>query len=755
MISGRRSDRFFTIIVADTLISHGILPWLICQMGDIMRRLFACISIAFFLSALALVVTAKGVFAATPPPVESHEAEADRLLQKSEAYAAELADLQAEAKIEKLSLGEVLKHKGLEFDVASFVDAHRLELSLAEAPRSAERWLEVSKGLQEARRPAEAEAAAWKAYTLGAADKVKAEALDLLAGHARDNGNLQKAVEYLEYAVALENTKTRRDYLAAVRAQSTLRVTNVAIDVESFTPAACLVLSHELARGQTAEVEDYVRLVEGADISVRASGDRICLSGLAFGAEYKVTLLAGLQGLDGSRLYGDITRTIVVPDRKPRINFGNGTYILPRVGDETVPLKTVNMSSVNLKLYRVSDRGLVPMLNSGIKSDAFYEWEQNRLETEYGTLVWEGAMDVENIRNKDVTTLVPIRDLIDDRGPGIYALVASDPAEDKNQRYRYEHQAQWLLVSDLGLMTLSGDDGLHVFVHSLESTKPVRDVTLKLVARDNAILGEVETDRTGHGSFPAALLRGKGGAMPAAVVAETDKGDYAFLTLDGPALDLSERGTAGRAASGPLDAYTFTERGIYRPGEVVHIAAILRDARAKAVPGLPLTFKIIRPDGLAAATTKLTGDRFGGYAYDHELSPGARTGLWRAALFADDEEASVGEVRFMVDDFVPERLSVTLESAAGQVTAQAPVDVTVQADFLYGAPGADLSGSLFATLEKDPEPFPAYQGYQFGLVQEDYRAARPHRETFGTDASGTARVPQSSGSGGQQSAPRG
>ncbi|WP_020398394.1 alpha-2-macroglobulin [Kordiimonas gwangyangensis] len=705
-----------------------------------MRRLFASIAIAFFVSAIALVITANRAWAASPPTIDRHAAEADRLLEKSEAYAAELKELQAGARIEGMSLAEVLKHKGLEADIASFVQLHRIELSLAEAPASAKRWMEVSQELAKTSRTTEARAAAWKAYDLATENVLKADAVEELAKYFRTEQNLQRAIEYLEYAVSLDDTKPRRAHLDAVRSQATLRINDVAVDVESFTPSACLVMSSELSRGRTAEIEDYVRLEGAADVSVRANGKRICLSGLTYGASLKVTLLAGLTGSDGSRLYRDVSRTVTVPDRKARINFGNGTYILPKVGDETVPLKTVNMTSVELKLYRVSDRGLVPLLNSGVKSDAFYQWEEERLGNEYGTLIWEGAMDVEGTPNKDVTTLVPIRDLIDGKGPGVYALVASDPAEDKKQRYRYEHQAQWLLVSDLGLMTLSGDDGLHVFVHSLETTKPVRSVTLKLVARDNAILSETKTDRSGHGQFAAALLRGKGGAMPAAVVAETDKGDYAFLSLDGTALDLSDRGTSGRHADGPLDAYVFTERGIYRPGETVHLSAVLRDMRAVAVPNLPLTFKVFRPDGMEALKTKLTGDQFGGYAYEQKLSLGARTGQWRAAFYADDEDKPVGDARFMVEDFVPERLSATLEAGVDAVTSSNPVDVTVQADFLYGAPGADLKGQLSVSLEKDPQPFPNFKAYSFGLVQDEFQPQPPKRQDFVTDANGTARV---------------
>ncbi|WP_417450328.1 MG2 domain-containing protein [Kordiimonas sp.] len=704
-----------------------------------MRRYLASLFIAIILSSGAMF-SAPAIFAQDVPAIESHTTEADRFLTRAEDLKARLGELQAEAKIDDMSLLEVLAHKGLEENVADFVKSNRIELELAADPASAVAWLKASGALSKVEREEDALAAAWKAYDLAEKDGIKAQALDALAMHARDAGRGQHALAILEYALSLQDSKDRRAHRDAVQGQFTLRVIDVAIDVEAFSPTVCLVLSEQLATGTAAKVEDYLRLPSGFDASLRANGNRICVTGLTYGQEFKVTVLAGLMGTDGSRLYNDITRTVTVPNREPRVNFGNGTYVLPRMGDETVPLKTVNMSAVDLKLYRVSDRGLVPLLNSGVKSDALYEWSEGRLGGEYGRLVWEGAMDVENIPNKDVTTLVPVRDLIDDKGPGMYALVASDPAEDENRRYRYEHQAQWLLISDLGMMTLSGDDGLHVFMHSLETAKALRGVNLKLVARDNSILKTLDTDRSGHAVFAPALLRGKGGASPAAIVAETDKGDYAFLTLDGPALDLSDRGTDGRKASGPLDAYMFTERGVYRPGETVHLSALLRDTRAMAVPGLPLTFKVFRPDGMEAEKTTLKGDRLGGYAYDLTLSSGARTGLWRAALFADDDDKSIGEVRFSVDEFVPERLSATLDTAVKQVSGDAPVETTVQADFLYGAPGADLAGTLEVQLERDPQPFPDYKAYDFGLVQEEYKPAPATQQSFVTNETGSAQV---------------
>ncbi len=74
--------------------------------------------------------------------------------------------------------------------------------------------------------------------------------------------------------------------------------------------------------------------------------------------------------------------------------------------------------------------------------------------------------------------------------------------------------------------------------------------------------------------------------------------DYGFLDLDQAAFDLTDRGVKGRPEGGGLDAYVFTERGVYRSGETVQIAALLRDARGSAVADLPLTLVVKRPDGV-------------------------------------------------------------------------------------------------------------------------------------------------------------
>ena len=96
------------------------------------------------------------------------------------------------------------------------------------------------------------------------------------------------------------------------------------------------------------------------------------------------------------------------------------------------------------------------------------------------------------------------------------------------------------------------------------------------------MLGTAKTDSRGYARFDAGLKRGEGGLAPAVLVAETPDGDYAFLDLATAAFDLTDRGVKGRDAPGPIDAFAYTDRGVYRPGEDVHLTALARDRAGKA-----------------------------------------------------------------------------------------------------------------------------------------------------------------------------
>jgi uncharacterized protein YfaS (alpha-2-macroglobulin family) len=260
------------------------------------------------------------------------------------------------------------------------------------------------------------------------------------------------------------------------------------------------------------------------------------------------------------------------------------------------------------------------------------------------------------------------------------------------------------------------------------------------MARNNEQLAVRQTDRNGFLHFEAGLARGEGGLAPAAIVA-AEKNDYAFLNLKSPAFDLSDRGVAGRAIPAGLDAFVYTERGVYRTGESVAITALLRDAQGSAAMNVPLTVVVERPDGVEYRRAVVADGGLGGRSLVVPIVASASTGTWRVAAYTDPKRPPVGETTFMVEDYVPDRIEFSLTSTAKDISRNAPARISVEGNFLYGAPASklDLSGEVAVGVAKERAGF---SGYSFGLSDDEVTAVRNEIDDLpGTDASGKATFP--------------
>jgi alpha-2-macroglobulin len=343
--------------------------------------------------------------------------------------------------------------------------------------------------------------------------------------------------------------------------------------------------------------------------------------------------------------------------------------------------------------------------------------------------------------NEEVTTAVPVGEAIPELKPGVYVMVAAhDGAKAGNRGDDQTRATQWFIVSDLGLTALSGEDGIHAFVRSLASTEQVAGASVRLVARNNEILGTAKTDANGYVRFEAGLKRGEGGMAPAILVAEGPSGDYAFLDLTTAAFDLSDRGVKGRDASGPLDAFLYAERGVYRPGETVFLTGLVRDRAGKA-SGVPMTLIVSRPDGVEHRRIALTDDALGGRETKLALGGAAMTGTWRAKLHADPKADPLATVSFLVEDFVPERLELKLEPVSKSIAPEEPAIVKLTSRYLYGPPAANLAVEGEIVVKPSTRDIEGYAGYHFGRIDEKLTVVRkPLDATPSTGADGRVDV---------------
>ncbi|HYE00129.1 MAG TPA: alpha-2-macroglobulin, partial [Alphaproteobacteria bacterium] len=471
----------------------------------------------------------------------------------------------------------------------------------------------------------------------------------------------------------------------------------------------------------------------------------LCLDGLAHERTYAVKLLAGLPGLDGSKLAGDYQESIAVAARQGAVGFRPGGYVLPRQGPQQLVLRTVNTDRVSVNIYRLNDRNLVPQLAE--VGGSLYRWTADRLRERQGERVWTGTLETKGPRNRTVETGLPLDKTVGGIAPGVYAATAvpyrekvpGSDFEEYDDEY-YDQPTQWFVVTDLGLTTFRGDDGLTVAVRSLADATPVAGAELRLYARNNKELGVVRTDAQGLARFFPGLLRGEGGNAPQALFAQGPAGDFVHLDMDEPALDLTDRGVSGRERPGPMDGFLYAERGIYRPGETAEVTVLLRDDRARPVGGLPLTVKLLRPDGREVKRLALADAGGGAYHASLPLPGAGPTGMWTVAAHLDPEGRPVGSTSFDVQDFVPPRLEVSLDSPAPTLDLSGGATVGLKADYLYGAPGAGLRGEGTAVIEAAAEPFPAFKDFRFGLEQESFEALQVPLAEFTTDEQGRAEL---------------
>ncbi len=348
--------------------------------------------------------------------------------------------------------------------------------------------------------------------------------------------------------------------------------------------------------------------------------------------------------------------------------------------------------------------------------------------------------------NRDVTTAFPVLEALGKLDAGLYVMIAKvadgQLAASDDEESGGESATQWFIVSDLGLTAFSGRDGVHVFVRSLTSAKPVENISLRLIARDNEVLATKQSGADGHVRFEPGLARGSGGQAPGLVIAEDGKGDYGFLDLEQTAFDLTDRGVQGRQVTQPLDAQVFTERGVYRSGETVFVTALLRDAKGTAKEGVPITLVAKRPDGVEYKRVLIEDQGAGGHSFALPLLSSSASGTWRIQAFVDPKAEPVGETSFLVEDYVPERLDFTLKPAQPAVRPGDSAEIDAAARYLYGAPGADLdiSGDVRIEATKD-HGLQVLEGYEAGLQDEDFEAVSNEiGAKVTTDAKGIAKV---------------
>src|SRR5215469_824266 len=168
------------------------------------------------------------------------------------------------------------------------------------------------------------------------------------------------------------------------------------IDTTKPQAEACLVFTRSLDASGKTHYEDYFSIDPTTRVAARGVDDRLCLAGLSFNSTYNVTLKTGLPAATGDKLTEDETVPVELRDKPSLVRFAGG-IVLPRNNAGGVPVTTVNIAKLKLKVIRVGDRLLSQIQSDVVDETSLYSWTDNEIETSQGKLIWEGTLDVQNV----------------------------------------------------------------------------------------------------------------------------------------------------------------------------------------------------------------------------------------------------------------------------------------------------------------------------------------------------------------------
>lgn len=518
---------------------------------------------------------------------------------------------------------------------------------------------------------------------------------------------------------------------------------------------ACLRLRSAVLTTSETELAQLVRVSpEVAQLGLTLEGGKLCAQGLSADKRYTLRVEPGLRLRDGQQTGRPIEASVSLASLPKAVGFKGGGFVLAKGSAKGVQIVTTNVERVVLELVRVPERAVAQVVNRIQSGETQMDtWALRQLLQDAAVPVWSGSVTVDTRPNESTSTVLPVQRVMDGLPPGAYALMARDAADPEalmpsnmfadniSRDYWDRANVQWLLSTNLAVSAAQSTEGMWVSVRSLDQAAPVVSAEVDVITRNNDVVYRGVTSERGQIQVPQAAVHGVRANAPSHLVVR-HQGDFAWLSLRGASLDLSAFDVAGRQVPGELDAFVYTDRGIYRPAELVHVNGLVRDHKAQMPEVGALNLLVYRPNGSLYEKVPLTLGHLASFQERVTLPRDASRGVWRmvVALQRDDNEV-LGRTDIDVQDFVPERLKVSAQSERPQVAPGERMAARVQADFLYGAPASDLGVEAVAVLSAPKAAELAelgLSGFAVGDALQAHEASSVLAPELRTDASGKA-----------------
>ena len=238
---------------------------------------------------------------------------------------------------------------------------------LAANPDDAAAWLSYSRAMVSTGDSDDivqtATTAAYLAYLHAPAKPDAAAALAVIGDLFAKRQLWRPSLDAYKASLDLDEVPAVRATYAKERETYGFRILDYKVDKDLASPRACFQFSELLAQGHV----DFASFVSVAGIdnpAVSSEDQQICVEGLKHGEHYTITLRQGIPSAVGEQLLHTANYDIYVRDRAPQAHFTGKNYVLPRVGQQGIPVISVNTQKIAIEIIRMGDRNLLSTVHS-------------------------------------------------------------------------------------------------------------------------------------------------------------------------------------------------------------------------------------------------------------------------------------------------------------------------------------------------------------------------------------------------------
>lgn len=491
------------------------------------------------------------------------------------------------------------------------------------------------------------------------------------------------------------------------------------------------------------DISGFVSVSPAVEYKVSVRGKSLYLKG-AFvpGTFYNIKLESGLPSAFGPRLARVWTENIRIQFQKPRMEWLGSGVLVPVENRHRLQFRTMNLTRIHLRVREILPQNLGFFLQNNVLRDATRKnSDEENFEYFYGG---NGYTDVERVAKvlleKKYEIPTPTIDQWHSTELDLSPLWSARPGsgflvdlqftkddlpqgactEDENESwfgsegswfdnpcspgyyYRHGSSQRFLITSSLTAIAKSTRDGVHLWVTDVAQARPVAGLRLELFSFVNEVLATATTDRDGHVFFATnegAWVRG------------SNARGMLLLKLNHRPWEISRFDVGGAdPGQGGLRLFAWTERGVHRPGDTIHLSGIFRDgANPPKAPG-QLQLVLRNPHGQEVLEENVPVNADGMFTRSLSTALQDPTGTWSVLLRLGGREF---HHPLKIETVRPNRLKVDLQLPAHLQLKDLPKQLHLQARYLFGAPAKALQSEIQMYLSPLSMKFLRYPEFRF------------------------------------------